>query len=319
MKIENKEGLGSKPPQMEENTGMKQSMVVPESKTGQNESIQNKKTIFERAIASANKHKIKLKPGRENAGVGNCSYESVIFNINDRASFSRKFNLTPSFYRRVWNVDLMNKILDQKIPWNPGMTRAELREGFAELMESGVYEREFFGDMMLAGIACGVEQKILIFHTNESITTTGQDPISVVDPRDYGGNINSEIPVVVAYNLVHFESLHPLDEKDIKETVRLVNSYSSKPSRYMQEYGFTSKDMPYLISADLKSTPGQKSEKRASHTSIDKPVKSQSPPPKKTKILKTAEHATKKDETNAKKTEDFILKVFSSKKLRMAK
>jgi len=144
MKIENKEGLGSKPPQMEENTGMKQSMVVPESKTGQNESFQNKKTIFERAIASANKHKIRLKPGRENAGAGNCSYESVIFNINDRASFSIKFNMTPSFYRRIWNVDLMNKILDEKIPWNPGMSRAEIKEGFEELIESGVYERDFF-------------------------------------------------------------------------------------------------------------------------------------------------------------------------------
>ena len=178
---DDKDGLGSKTPQMgieekeeDGNTGMKH---------GQNENVKNKKTIFERAIASANKHKIRLEPGSENAGDGNCAYESVIFNVNDRACFSRKFNMTPSFYRRIWNVDLMNKILDEKIPWNPGMSRADIKEGFGELMESGVYERDFFGDMMLAGIACGVGLKILIFHTNENITQTGHDPISVVDPR----------------------------------------------------------------------------------------------------------------------------------------
>ena len=44
--------------------------------------------------------------------------------------------------------------------------------------------------------------------------------------------------VVVAYNLVHYESLHPVEEQDIEETVKLVISYIAMPSRYMQEYGF---------------------------------------------------------------------------------
>ena len=202
--------------------------------------------------------------------------------------------MSPDVYRRIWNVDMMNKVLDKKIAWNPGLTKHEIQEGFQEIMVPGVYERSFFGDMIMPGIACGTRKRILIFNTNENINTTGHDPISVVDPRDHGGHIDSEVPVVVAYNLVHFESLHPVDESDIKETVKLVNSYSSKPSRYMQEYGFTSKDMPYLISADLKSTLGQKSEKRASHTSIDKPVKSQSPPPKKTKKFKNSRTCYKK-------------------------
>merc|ERR1712208_51123 len=128
----------------------------------------------------------------------------------------------PYYYRRIWNTDLMNKILDEKIPWNPGMSRAQIIGGFQELTESGVYERSFFGDMMMAGIACGVRQRILIFNTNEDIL---HDPIAVVDPKDYGGDIDSEIPVVVAYNLVHYESLHPVGEQDIEETVKLVKSY----------------------------------------------------------------------------------------------
>ena len=155
-------------------------------------------------MASAQKHRIKLKPGRENHGAGNCSFEATIFNINDRSCFQEKLPMTPDFYRRIWITDMMNKILDKTNPWNPGLTRTEIVQGFQELMISGIYERSFFGDMMMAAIACGLKKRILIFNTNESIATTGHDPISVVDPTQYGGILNNQIPVVVAYNLVHY-------------------------------------------------------------------------------------------------------------------
>ena len=45
--------------------------------------------LFARAIASAQKHGIELVPGRANAGNGNCSYESAIFNINERMLFHK--------------------------------------------------------------------------------------------------------------------------------------------------------------------------------------------------------------------------------------
>ena len=206
------------------------------------------KKMFEGAISSAKKHNINVKPGRENHGGGNCAYEAVIININDRICFESKFLMGLEHYRVVWNTDIMNKILDEKIPWNPGFTRKEIVQGFRELLVSGVYERDFFGDMVMAGIACGVKKVILIFHTNEDIVRTGHDPISVIDPRDYEGEIDSEIPVVVAYNLVHYESLEPLCSDDVRETIKLVRSYNAKPSRYKQDYGFCGKDISYLVS-----------------------------------------------------------------------
>ena len=126
----------------------------------------------------------------------------------------------------------------------------------------------------MAGIACGVRKRILIFNTH---TNTTHDPISVVDPRDYGGEIDSEIPVVVAYNLVHFESLHPVDEIDIQETIKLANSYST--GDYEDAYGFTRCDMPYLISRSVVYS---------SQKSFSQKTKSdQSPPPKKQNKLWT--------------------------------
>ena len=238
--------------------------------------------VTKMGINSAKKHNIELEPGRENSGDGNCSYQSVIFNINDRECFNTQLSMSPDYYRRVWTIDLMNKILDKKIPWNPGMTSQEIKDGFQEIMVSGVYERKFFGDMMLPGIACGIKKRILIFNTNVNITTTGHDPISVVDPRDYGGDINTDIPVVVAYNLVHFESLHPVDESDIQETVRLANLYST--GGYKEAYGFTRCDMPYLISMSTDNSIQKNSSKE------NEPDQSRSPPPKKSKYSETAQN-----------------------------
>ena len=247
------------------------------SKTTQINSIGKKNVIFERAIASAKKHNINLKSGRENSGGGDCAYYSVIFNINDRGCFQNKFPMSPDVYRRIWNVDMMNKVLDKKIAWNPGMTKIEIQEGFQELMEPGIYERSFFGDMILPGIACGTRKRILIFNTNEAIITTGHDPISVVDPRDHGGDIDTEIPVVVAYNLVHFESLHPVDNDDVAETIKLVDSYTS--GRYVEDYGFTRCDLPKLVDDNSSNSP------KASELE-----EIRSPPPKKSKNNETGQN-----------------------------
>ena len=107
----------------------------------------------------------------------------------------------------------------------------------------------------------------MIINTHEN---TVHDPVSVVDPRDYGGDMDSQIPVVVTYNLVHFESLHPVDEQDIEETINLVNSYSS--GTYREKYGFTRNDIPKLINQESSAK-----ERETAQVG--------SPPPKKNKML----------------------------------
>ena len=59
--------------------------------------VQNSSGLVQRAIASAEKHNIKLTPGKQNSGGGDCSYLSVIFNINERECFSNKFPMSPDF------------------------------------------------------------------------------------------------------------------------------------------------------------------------------------------------------------------------------
>jgi hypothetical protein len=90
------------------------------------------------------------------------------------------------------------------------------------MLVPGTYERGIFGDLMLPGIACGVRKILLIFNTQ---LDSPHDPIYVVDPRQFDVNPDSELPIVLAYNMSHSESMHPCTEADSQLTVDLVREY----------------------------------------------------------------------------------------------
>ena len=99
-----------------------------------------------------------------------------------------------------------------------GYTKEEKEENWNRLKQSGVYEIDFFGDLVLHAIARGCNKNILIFNTN----IKAADPIYVVEATHFGGFTDTDIPVILAYNQVHYESLHPFTEHDIEETKMLV-------------------------------------------------------------------------------------------------
>ena len=122
-------------------------------------------------------------------------------------------------------------------PWNIYSTQ-QWMEGWRDMLTPGTYERGIFGDLMLPGIACGVRKFLLIFNTN---LDTPHDPIYVVDPRTFGVNPDIEIPVVLSYNLSHYESMQPLNENDIQATVHLVREYLGGMYRFRRQ------DLSYLL------------------------------------------------------------------------
>ena len=101
------------------------------------------------------------------------------------------------YYRKIWVTDMANRTVDG--PWNI-LSPQQWMEGWKEMLTPGAYERGIFGDLMLPGIACGVRKYLLIFNTN---IESPHDPIYVVDPRTFGVNPDSDIPVVLSYNLSH--------------------------------------------------------------------------------------------------------------------
>ena len=156
------------------------------------------------AIASANRHGINLKPGTRNPGAGDCAFEAVIHNNNDRSCFKEKYQLNTSYYRRIWMTDMANRT--RNTDYNV-YTNKQWEEGWAEMMIPGTYERGIFGDLMLPGIACGIKKILLIFNTN---INTPHDPIYIIDPSTFNVQPDTDIPIILAYNMSHYESMEPM-------------------------------------------------------------------------------------------------------------
>ena len=174
--------------------------------------------MLQRAVNSASHHGISIVQGRLNNALGDCAFEAIIFNNNDRECFPQKFPFSTDYYRRIWMTDMQAKSLDNPT-WNLGYSSDEIWQGFEEMKKPGVYERGLFGDMVLPAIAVGIHKLILVFNTN---INSPHDPISVISPVNFGGYLDSEIPIILVYNLVHFESMHPSFEKDQVASTELI-------------------------------------------------------------------------------------------------
>ena len=114
------------------------------------------------------------------------------------------------------------------------------------MLQPGTYERGIYGDLMLAGIACGVRKFLLIFNTNLDVPT---NPIYVVDPRTFNVMPDSDIPIVLAYNLSHYESMHPCTNDDALSTKHLVNDFLAERTKFQR------KDMEYLLTYPAQLKP----------------------------------------------------------------
>ena len=124
--------------------------------------------------------------------------------------------------------------------------------------------------MRLTSLEIKIKKRILIFNISEYLQ---HDPISVVDPNHFDVRIevDNTTPVVVAYNNYHYESLHPVDDQDRQETIKLAQSYIQ--NRYHQEYGFTKKDIKYLISQSMIIDQSKTSQQEFKQSSIKESFK----------------------------------------------
>ena len=201
--------------------------------------------MVRRAVASGARHGIKLIPGRVNPALGDCSFEAPLFNVNDRNCFEDHFPMSVDYYRRIWCTDMENRLFQSNL--NPGYSFDEWHMGWERVKESRIYEVDYFGDFILPAVACGLRKTILIFNTN---VQQPRSPIDVINPTTYNVSPDSQVPVVLCYNLSHYESLHPSDDIDIKKSIDLVKMLEE--GRYDKTYHDLSnlvclEDIPTII------------------------------------------------------------------------
>ena len=196
--------------------------------------------MIARAMSNGKFHGIELKHGRGNQAKGDCAFEAVIQNINDRNCFTTKFPLDINVYRNIWTTDMANRTVNS--PWNT-LGHQEWFKGWKEMSIPETYERGIFGDFMLPGIACGTKKIILISNTS---LESPHDPIYVINPANFNVEADTEIPIVLAYNMAHYESMEPCSYTDVEATINLVRDYQAG------KYKYSRKDLPLLLGMDSK-------------------------------------------------------------------
>ena len=104
---------------------------------------------------------------------------------------------------------------------------------------------------------------LLIFNTS---LDSPHDPIYVIDPRKFGVEPDTQIPIVLAYNMSHYESVHPADKSDEEKSVNLVNQY------FTGSYMYGKKDLPFLLHLENKIIETHKPEVVSQFNEEDKHV-----------------------------------------------
>ena len=176
------------------------------------------KPIVERGIENAKSHGINVHHGVANLASGDCALESMIDGISTRKCFEESYDGTPEFWRNKWFTEVESLAFAF---YDAGMSRPEWKAEWNHLKISGQYEY-VLGDLMLPAIAHCTKKDVLIFNTSPR----AHAPIFVVEASTLGQRPpNTEIPVLLAYDQSHYESLVPDTEEDIRRTVELKNRF----------------------------------------------------------------------------------------------
>ena len=170
---------------------------------------------------------------------GNCAFESIIDSISTRTCFGETFEGTPDYWRNVWMTTIENIAFDE---WHGNLSLEEWKAEFEVLKRSGMYEVQL-GDLVVPGIAHCTRKNIIIFNTSAQ----AHSPIYVVPASVFGGSANTDIPVCLAYNQVHYESLVPSSDEDIVKTTNLVKQFVNG------EYHKTMADIPMFSNKTLQN------------------------------------------------------------------
>ena len=115
------------------------------------------------------------------------------------------------------------------------------------LKQPGTYEYEL-ADLVLPAIAHCTKKDVLIFNTSSQ----AHSPVYVIAASMLcNGSANTEIPVCLAYNQVHYETLIPDTDTDIRKTISLKNEVIA------QTYSLKMEDISFLSKNTIKKTYAQ--------------------------------------------------------------
>jgi len=183
------------------------------------------------AIKTAARMGIGLTEGQPVEALGNCLLESVKGNIEDRDIFQEKIEESID--------DLREKIVkegERVIGASPYRIEDYSDEdwalGWDQLRISGIWDVEYFGDLMIIALAHVIGKNILLINSD---APPGSTPVTVVLGDRFGKPLNSEHPVILAYSGTHYESLIPVLDRDEMRSRRMIKKYINGEDLFSQD------------------------------------------------------------------------------------
>ncbi len=171
-------------------------------------------SIFEETISVAKKHGIALIADKPNAALGDCLFECVIDNINNRPeSFPEKLQDGVDTYRELFVSEMEERFKSTEVyPGYGGKlisdeTLGEWTAAWAQQMNPCEYNVQTFNvsDLVPLGLGHCIKRHILVFTNNPN------EEVKVFSANFFDETIvpESDVPVVIAYDIngLHYESL----------------------------------------------------------------------------------------------------------------
>ena len=163
--------------------------------------------MVQKAIRVGKFYGQELRLGVENKAAGDCSIEVCMDQLNFRPEFDqmRLDEGEPQFYRETWFREI------ERVAWgtvfSEDYTEGEWKTGWEFMRQPRNYEHAL-GDMVMAGIAHCNRVDILVIYTNANSFRS----FDLIRADTFGGRpAVVDVPIIVAYNGYHYESLVPAD------------------------------------------------------------------------------------------------------------
>ena len=213
-----------------------------------------------KVILNASYHGIDLNPGVENRADGDCLFETVTDSINTRECFTQKIDEDTSQLRVKWLSEAEELSFDYS---NYGLEKHEWKLQWEQLKKPKVYEHEM-ADLIAPAIAHCVKKDLLIFNVH----STAFSPVYVVSANtlDSMSVADTDIPVCLGYNGVHYEEVVPNSEEDIRKTVLLKKKFidgdfnvtMNEMNEYFKKRKATEKHLEPAMQGELCTKPSPK-------------------------------------------------------------
>ena len=191
-------------------------------------------------VAAHPAHAVNLKKGIPNLANGDCAPEACNDQVNKRPEFigygAGKYEYPIDL--RIAAVSELQCNEKFACDWGGYTDNSTDWKKDLEMLKAPKIWDCTLADLMLPGITLALRKNILIFNTNA--TKLGSSPITVLLASTFGGNADTDIPIVLAYNGAHYEGMVPKEEVDILRTVRLMEEFTQ------ERYTTTVKDIPVL-------------------------------------------------------------------------